>query len=222
MDMNSEFCSFLKLEGYRINTRRGYAKKNSGPFEFFHRLTSSYEPGYQGYEFGIAVQSPFHKHAHLLVSHCIFENEFYYGGQKTDLWRKSEFTSLSEKIHKISIPWIEEMKDLKSFVSHFQWRIDEGLAYIEPPQEKRACASLDGAGSEILELMGGPGDKINHEFVGRFNLDVALAHDELKDRSAALLSIEKYIKFLEKQSYGREIIENIEGAIEAGSWPKSI
>ena len=219
--MKKKFVQHFKHNGFRINSKKGEAFKKVGELHYFLRLFE--DVGFDGkqvlyFEFGIIINSPF-VGSYTPFEYSVYLNEACHGGERTDYWQPNEFDSLLLKANSIAIPWIEKYQDLEELSNYILWRIDNGLVWYEPPQYKRESAKLSSPGEDIINLLGGPGNKINFDWVKRFYEPLAIVKNLSGDKESARKYLKLYLEHIIDEDYKKAEISAIKDCLDNEIWP---
>jgi len=217
--MKKEFVQHFKNKGFRINTKKGEAFRNIGNLQYFLRLfeDSDFEGREELYfKFGVLVNSPFGQTL-WPFENTVYLNEFCYGGEHTDTWRKEEFDELIVIAESIGLEWLNKYMELSVLSEHIKWRIENGLRWIEPTQLK-SDNSINPARDQLVEMLGGAGDKICHNWVKRMYEPLAVVEAEKGDVTTAMTYLNQYLEHISGESFRSEEIERINEKISSGFW----
>jgi hypothetical protein len=221
--MKKEFVQHFKTKGFRTNTRKGEAFKKVDDLHYFLRLIE--DEDFDGnpsmyFNFGVIINSPFEPSI-WPFENTVYLDEFCYGGERSDYWSLDDFNSLITKAESIGLAWINENLDLNVLSKHILWRIENGIRWYEPPQFKIDAGQLPPAGQEIVNLFGGPGNKICFEWVKRMYKPLAIVHDVNGDKEGAMKYMDLYLEHIAKERYRKEEINAIQRCLSDHSWPSS-
>jgi hypothetical protein len=222
--MKKEFTSYFKSLGFRVNSTKGEVFLKRDDLHFFIRLFKSeddFENETYYFKYGVIVNSPFE------ASIGIFEHSSYlgrqcYGGERTDEWLTVSFSDLLGKANEIAVPWIQEMMELSNLTKHIEWRINEGIRWLEPEQFRDKEGQLCEAGNEICNLFGGQGTKISHKWVKRFHKSLAIIYNIDRKPEKALSNMQMYLEHIQGESFRAKEIEAINDKLESNVWPSNI
>lgn len=220
-EIKKEFTAYFKPLGFRVNSTRGEVFLEKGELRYFIQLFDWDDvdgvPRYF-FKFGVLVKSPFEA-SYEPFEHSIYLNEFCYGGETTDKWYGKDFKAMLDMAKDVAIPWIQENMNLINLIEHIEWRIKEGLLWIEPAQFSKKEASLSDAGAEIAGLFGAPGNRVNHVGVRKYLKPLAIILNANGEPKKALECIKKYLVHIESESYRKDEVEAINKSISCNDWP---
>jgi hypothetical protein len=224
--MKSELLSKLKELGYRKNSRSGEAFKIIDGLRLYIKIEKDdvlFDELRYYVSFGVSVEFPFvskgSRYSIVILSHTIKYDELCYGGELQDMWPENAVSSLWKQIERVCLPWIEEMSKINPLIEHLEWRMENGLYYIEPEQQKMANEERGIAGKELAGMFGKGGDRINFKDCEKFNLQLALIEDSRGNSVSAKRYIYKYLEYLGESVPRKKEILEIQEKINSGLWP---
>tara|TARA_B100000745_G_C20106605_1_gene378662 strand:- start:47 stop:724 length:678 start_codon:yes stop_codon:yes gene_type:complete len=219
--MKKAFVQYFKTKGFRINTRKGEAFKKIGELHYFLRLFE--DTDFDGnasmyFKFGVIINSPFEP-SYWLFENSVYLDEFCYGGERSDSWSVADFQMLVSKAESIGLAWIIKHQDLDVLSQHILWRIDNGIRWYEPPQFRRDAGQLHPAGQDIVNLFGGPGDKICYEWVKRMYKPLAIVRNVHGDKCGAMKYMSLYLEHISQEHFRKNEINTIQRSLSDRFWP---
>ena len=221
--MKKKFTQYFKPLKFRVNSTRGEVFLKKEDLHYFIRLHKweHFDSNVTYFfKFGVNINSPFNQTC-TPFEHSVYLGDFCYGAEKYDQWHEYNFYSMLAKAKEVAIPWIEEMMNLDNLIEHIEWRINEGIRWVEPEQISREESELCAASREINSLFGASGNQICHNWVKRFYLPLAIIHNVNGNPKNALDCIKTYLDHIQGETFRDNEIKAINEHIRQNSWPKS-